>query len=421
MLTSSMQAIISTYTKRFQVNEPYLLETPPEDLSLVLVIPAYKEPNLAKTLNSLGKCGATTGSVEVICVVNAPIDAADIVLQTNQECIRQIQEWQMNHPEHFIKWRLIREEVLPKKKAGAGLARKIGMDEALRRWGMLGKNGPILCLDADCEVSEQYLVAAEKAFQDLSLDLGHFMFEHRYESEPNPKLASGIVQYELHLRCYIQGLKWAGYPFAIHTVGSCMAVRAAAYARSGGMNSRKAGEDFYFMHKLLPVVKFSYLNASVFPSCRASDRVPFGTGRAQSDFLGGELSTKGSYHPDSYACLKEFFTQIPHFYEQDPDKWQVPAPLKEVLKTIEFQVRVQEIKQQSTTKASFFKKFWQWFDGFLVLKLTHHLRDHSFPNVPVTLAARRILASYSPALPEPDAEVLLAYFRERDACYSSIG
>ncbi|MDN3690337.1 family 2 glycosyl transferase [Cyclobacterium jeungdonense] len=416
-----MQAIIGTYTKRFQVKESYLKGAPPDDLSLVVVIPAYMEPNIDITLNSLGNCQPTTGSVEVICVVNAPAGAPDAVLTTNRECIRQVQEWKRNHPDHFIQLKLIREEALPKKKAGAGLARKIGMDEALRRWGMLGKNGPILCLDADCEVSEPYLVAAEKAFQDPSLDLGHFMFEHRYKNEPKPALASGIIQYELHLRCYIQGLKWAGYPFAFHTVGSCMAVRAAAYARSGGMNSRKAGEDFYFMHKLLPVVKFSYLDATVFPSCRASDRVPFGTGRAQLDFLGGDSLAKESYHPDSYACLKELFTQIPLLYDQEPHKWQLPEPLKEILEIIEFQERVQQIKRESTTKASFLKKFWQWFDGFLVLKLTHYLRDHFFPNLPVTKAAQQILASDSLALQDPDAVTLLAFFRKRDTSYSSMG
>lgn len=416
-----MQAIISKYTKRFQVREPYFKEFPPEDLSLVVVIPAYKEPNIDITLNSLGKCRSTSGSVEVICVVNAPSDASEAVLQINQQCIRQIQEWKTQHPEHFIQVKLIREEVLPKKKAGAGLARKIGMDEALRRWGLLGKNGPILCLDADCEVSEQYLAAAEKAFQDLSLDLGHFSFEHRYKNEPNPALAPGIIQYELHLRCYIQGLKWAGYPFAIHTVGSCMAVRAAAYARSGGMNSRKAGEDFYFMHKLLPVVKFSYLDATVFPSSRASDRVPFGTGRAQLDFLGGDSLAKESYHPDIYACLKELFTQILQIYEQKPHQWQLPVSLKEMLEIVEFQERVQQLKRESTTKASFLKKFWQWFDGFLVLKLTHHLRDHFFPNLPVTEAAQQILAIDSPGLQDPGAPSLLMFLRKRDAFYSSMG
>lgn len=416
-----MQATVATYTKRFQVREAYFKELPPEDLSLVVVIPAYKEPNIGMTIASLASCRPTTGPVEVICVVNAPAGAPQAELTTNVECVRQIEEWKRNHPGHFIKWKLIREEALPKNKAGAGLARKIGMDEALRRWGMLDKNGPILCLDADCEVSEQYLVAAETAFKDPSLDLGHFLFEHRYKDERDLNLASGIVQYELHLRCYIQGLKWAGYPFAIHTVGSCMAVRAAAYARSGGMNTRKAGEDFYFMHKLLPVAKFSYLEATVFPSYRASDRVPFGTGRAQLNYLRGESSAKESYHSNSYVCLKDFFDQISTFFEQDPEKWQVPTPLNVILNRVEFQLRVQRIKQQSATKASFLKKFWQWFDGFMVLKLTHHLRDHNFPNLPVTTAAQQILEHDSQTLQDSDAASLLAFFRERDAQFSSIG
>jgi hypothetical protein len=45
------------------------------------------------------------------------------------------------------------------------------------------------------------------------------------------------------------------------------------------MNRRMAGEDFYFIQKLLPAGGFFNLNqTTVYPSPRSSARVPFGTG-----------------------------------------------------------------------------------------------------------------------------------------------
>jgi hypothetical protein len=41
------------------------------------------------------------------------------------------------------------------------------------------------------------------------------------------------------------------FSYAYHTVGSAMAVKAYQYVKVGGMNRRQAGEDFYFIQKLV--------------------------------------------------------------------------------------------------------------------------------------------------------------------------
>ena len=49
--------------------------------------------------------------------------------------------------------------------------------------------------------------------------------------------------------------------------------------KAGGMNRRQAGEDFYFIQKLVPAGGYFSLNSTVvYPSPRPSFRVPFGTG-----------------------------------------------------------------------------------------------------------------------------------------------
>ena len=102
------------------------------------------------------------------------------------------------------------------------------------------------------------------------------------------------MAYELHLRYLNLFSRFTGFPYAYHTIGSCFGVRAETYASQGGMNKRKAGEDFYFLHKIIPLGEFREINNTcVIPSPRESDRVPFGTGAAIGKYL-----FRGIRHPD---------------------------------------------------------------------------------------------------------------------------
>ena len=75
-----------------------------------------------------------------------------------------------------------------------------------------------------------------------------------------------IAAYELHLRYYTHGLRFSNLPYSFQTVGSAMAVRCSAYQKQGGMNKRKAGEDFYFIQKIIALGGYSELNSTtVFP------------------------------------------------------------------------------------------------------------------------------------------------------------
>lgn len=381
-----MQELLSTYTQRFLVNPAYIESVPDPNMCLITVIPSYKEPNILPTLQALATCQPPKGSVEVIITVNAPEGSSLEITNINQDTLDQIDHWKANQKPAFMNVFIIREENLPIKFAGAGLARKIGMDEALRRWCWLKKDRPILCLDADCTVSTDYFTAAEKAFENPELKLGHFEFRHNWKDESNTLLKQGIIEYELHLRSHILGLAIAGYPFAVHTVGSCMAVRASSYAKAGGMNRRKAGEDFYFMHKLLPMGGFKYIPATVYPSCRISDRVPFGTGRSQWEWMTNrELRT--TYSSKIYLILKGFFTQVPNWYTKEVSFDKLNPEVAAFLLKHHLEERIFQMKQQSKSHAVFYRRFWQWMDGFMVLKLVHYLRDNGIPNQPVLAVA----------------------------------
>ena len=145
------------------------------------------------------------------------------------------------------------------------------------------------------------------------------------------------------------------------------------------MNRRKAGEDFYFMHKLLPLGGFRYLPATVFPSNRVSDRVPFGTGRAQWEWM-TTGNSRTTYASGIYSILKDFFEQVPTFYDQDASFRNLSPEVAAFLRKHKLEESLLKMKQQSNSEGVFFRRFWQWMDGFMVLKLVHYLRDNGFPN-----------------------------------------
>src|ERR1041384_2597042 len=136
------------------------------DVSIIVVIPCYNEPELLKTLKSLFDCKRTFCIVEVIIVINSGEQDKENVFKQNQRTFDQAAEWIKNHRSEYLFFYLMQMKNFPSKHAGVGLARKIGMDEAAARFDDFSKHdGIIVCLDADCTVDKNYLQEIEKHFQ----------------------------------------------------------------------------------------------------------------------------------------------------------------------------------------------------------------------------------------------------------------
>jgi len=352
--------------------------------NMQVVIPAYKESYIEHTITSLSNC-AGTDRIEVLVVVNGREGDTEEIRTRNLECLQSIQKAQekCNFPVQAIM-----ELDLPKKHAGAGLARKIGMDEAAFRFRSAGKNGIIICLDADCEVDNNYLVAIERYFKESDAVAGSVYYEHQTTNDP--VLDEGIINYELHLRCYVQGLRYAGYPFAYHTVGSSMAVRSEAYIAEGGMNRRKAGEDFYFLQKIMQLYQYGDIcETRVMPSNRVSDRVPFGTGKAQSDVLKG--STKLTYHPQSYNDLRIFMESLNSLLTHGIDGTNLPKIVYDYLDQSGFKSALEEARRNTADYAKLRRRIFQWFNGLRTLQFFHFARESGRNDVSAIEAAVWIL------------------------------
>jgi len=412
MPSKNWQAYIHQYFKRFAKAEPLLKAPVDPKCQMTVIIPCHNEPNLLGTLESLANCAPTSSAVEVMVVVNQAVDASESIEQQNQQTIKDFREWNSKQPDDLLHFHLIEALDMPKKQAGVGLARKTGMDEALRRYAGADVDGTIICLDADCQVSPNYLKAIETKFGNSNAGLGELYYEHLFESEANENLKEGIINYELFLRYYVHGLRQAGFPNAIQTVGSCMLVKASVYAKHGGMNKRKAGEDFYFLHKIIPHESFKAVNgAAVYPSCRTSDRVPFGTGKAQQDYVDGLHPAYKTYDPIIFQELKALLDQVPAFFTSAPETAlkQLSKANRNFIEKHHYLEKIELIKANTKDLAQFTKQFFVWFDGFICMKHVHFLRDNFYPNLLIGQVAGQLINEKS-----EDPQALLKMYRVID-------
>jgi hypothetical protein len=281
---------------------------------------------------------------------------------------------------------------LPQKHAGVGLARKIGMDEAVHRFDLVKRDGIIVCFDADSTCEPNYLTELERHFNHYPNTPGCSIFyEHPIEGDVfDWEIYVGITFYELHLRYYNLALKFCQLPYAFHTVGSSMAVRSSAYQKQGGMNKRKAGEDFYFIHKIIELGGFTHLTSTtVIPSPRISDRVPFGTGKAIGDWISSGKQVFTTYSFASFKLLKAFVEVIPELRTKaltdvnlNLDE-EATSLLFEFLKLQNFESKLAEIRANAKTEDAFIKRFFRWLDAFTVLKFMHFVRDNGYSPQPI--------------------------------------
>ena len=354
---------------------------------MIIVIPCHNETQLLESLNSLSLADKPQSmTVEVIVVINHSADATEEIKNQNNETYQEAIEWTKRYNSEALTFHIALEDKLKPKDAGVGLARKIGMDEALFRFSSIGKeNGIIVCFDADSKCETNYLTAIENYFSKYpKLNGCSIHFEHPINGDEfEDKVYEGISAYELHLRYYTNALKWTKHPHAFQTIGSSMAVKASAYKKQGGMNKRKAGEDFYFLQKIISLGNFGELHETkVVPSPRTSDRVPFGTGRAIKDWLSGEKNLFLSYHYQGFEDLKVFFEGLEKIYLSglETNSEKIPNTLISFLES-DLEKNLTRIKKESNSFQVFRKKFFDWFNAFKVLKFLHFCRDQYYKNM----------------------------------------
>jgi hypothetical protein len=287
------------------------------------------------------------------------------------------------------------------EKSGVGLARKIGVDLA----GKLVHNGLIRspwvhCTDADVQLPETYFRASDKV-QKSADRTAVLIYPFHHCDEPAKAESQDVILatqlYELSLRYYVAGMKFAGSGYAFHTIGSTMAVNAIHYAKVRGFPKREAGEDFYLLNKLAKVGQV--LELAEGPDCesieieaRRSDRVPFGTGAAVNKITGlaDPLADFRFYDPVVFELLGCWLQAMPVIW-QTPSRELASCVFPHASGVVELDDKQQSLLQglldmgvaralehafrQSKNLAQFSRQMSTWFDAFRTLKLIHLLRE----------------------------------------------
>jgi len=341
---------------------------------MIVVIPCYREPDLLRTIQSLFDCERGDFPVEIVLLINSYRIDSNEVLSMNRNSCYQMQDFALRHnsPAFFLTPVLI--ENLPGRQTGAGLPRKLGMDEAIRRFKG-DKSGIIVSLDADCLVEKNYLTEIYRNFKEYRLNSATIEFHHPVDHlNASDPLRTAITKYENYLRYYRLALEFCGYPYPYFTIGSAFAVTAETYTKAGGMGKQQSGEDFYFLQKVFPLGKTRFIDTTcVYPAARISDRVPFGTGPALQKMLYDNQLTKFTYRVDAFSTLKVFFDRINSFYRKTEKEVEecigdLPEYLLLFLKNDGFLRKIEEINRYTASPLNFRKRFFNYFNAFKILK-----------------------------------------------------
>jgi len=420
---------IRKYLNHYSVGAPWrVVAESREGIESVVVIPALAESDhLFETLAGLaGNPRSELARALVVCVINngttetVPEDDSADNLKT-----LKILRWLMGGGEedlHDARMLALLDRIrqsglrigyvdaaspgleLPDKDAGVGFARKIGMDLALSVFDY-ERRGPrlIFSLDADTLVEENYFAAVRESFERRKHTAAVIAYAHQTAGSPDEQAA--ICCYELFLRYYVLGLRYAGSPYAFHSIGSTMVCTADAYAQVRGMNRRKAAEDFYFLDKLAKTGAVGNICATtVRPSSRASRRVPFGTGKRVARFTEGTENEYTLYDPRSFLILKQWLGGMASCRDTDPEAIlartrTIEPSLEAFLRRYHFDDIWPRLVRNSGDAAHLRDHFSCWFDGFKTFKLIRHLANTAFPPVHMFTALETLAGMMEDRLP----------------------
>lgn len=383
------------YFERYLSLPPFFEEPPEEGLGVVVIIPCIDDEFVFNTLDSLEKAAGIRDGIEVIVNVNSGETAPADTVARNRILFDGLKR--RAEAGAYKRFRLLPMllEGTARKKAGVGFARKTAMDEAVRRFAAINRpDGLIVSLDADTLVDANYFREIEHALKIRRAACFTFQFRHNYDAELYPEdVIQACRLYEIYLRYYRLALKTFHFPYAVHTIGSCFAVRAGAYTRLGGMTPRQAGEDFYFLQKAVKMQPVCEVTTPiVFPSPRVSDRVPFGTGPSVRRIL--ETGRYTVYNFELFRLLKTFYERFPAL-EQENRKDGIPAEILHYVGDKPFDDMLNACRACSGSSGAFLKRMYDKFDSFFIVKFLNTFRHGSaYPPVDVADAGRTLLKYY---------------------------
>lgn len=404
-------SLLKKYLERYAAGAPWQIQSGNLDnIDQVIVIPAYAEKELLfATLASLAaNPDASLETSLILCVINNKADAPSCDKENNAQTLMLLKALIDRQPlcqfpiadDLHVFLQMIAERPLrvacmdassqgleiPHRVGGVGMARKIGMDMALRLLAHSRNDlRLILSLDADTLVQTNYLSAVRHAFLSGKAQTGIVAYEHAMPADEIGQAA--ICLYEIFLRYWVLGLQYAQSPYAFHSIGSTIVTMAESYLAVRGMNRREAGEDFYFLNKLAKIGPIRQITETVVtPSARVSRRVPFGTGAAVEKIISRASSEYRFYDPRIFFILKEWIALMTQSFNRSEssilaDAKAIDPGLESFLISRGFLSVWPKIRSNLKDEKTWNRQLHNWFDGFETLKLVNDLSRRLYPRI----------------------------------------
>ena len=265
----------------------------------------------------------------------------------------------------------------PTKIAGVGYARKLGLDFSLKH---ISNEQSILCsLDADTLVNENYLKKIKLEF-DNNAEVAVINFKHQQSN--NPIIEEGIRKYESSIKSIAKKIESTGSPYGYVSMGSTIVCNVKSYIACGGMNTKAATEDFYFLQALAKYTKIYKINEIlVYPSSREENRVYLGTGFRMNEYIENGLFKNLDFKEESFLEIKKIIRIVTQ--NQNCDYSIILKKMNKNLnnKSLNFLINKgleniwDKFKNNSKNEEQFMLFFHQWFDALSIMKILKKINN----------------------------------------------
>lgn len=306
---------------------------------------------------------------------------------------------------------------LPSRE-GVGMARKLGGDLAAALWARGQLSCPLIASsDADVTLPADYFQRLTEPVVE-STPSAAWLWPYRHEPGGDAAIDAATVLYEISLRYYVLGLAAAGSSYAYQSVGSTLCVAAPAYLSVRGVPKREAAEDFYLLDKLAKVAPLRRpAVAPVGIRARASERVPFGTGRRSRE-IAEDLSNGRQfalYSPRIFHALSVVLRGLDDFARTadvaaleraiEIGVPEIADTVRQVLIGLGAFAAAASAAGQAPPGAVLQRRIHTWFDALRTLRFVHGLRDRGLPSLPwrTALASAPFASQAFAAGTEPEA------------------
>ena len=334
-----------------------------------IIVPAKSEREyLPSLIQSISKQNQKyLNNCLVIIVINNSIKDLKEILDNNNKTIEYLNNTLFNFEICYVD-ASTKNNALPEKKSGVGLARKIGGDLAIK----YSKKSSILCYtDADTILSQDYLKRIAEYYNQY--DCGCAIVNFKHQKHNDPVININVREYEKFLFKTAMDLKRAGSPYGYVALGSCMTCTSYSYISVGGMNKMKATEDFYFLQELTKHFQHMHIinHKIVYPSSRISTRVYLGTGYRMKKIIEGVKVNELYFSDQSFKNLNQLLLIIKKSsglsLNQLLDKTKDIPKLNSFLEMQGIDGVWDSLINNGDYK-KFISQFHRWFDGLKTIK-----------------------------------------------------